>query len=349
MNRTIACLFALALGLLMSRCTTDFDLVADYEETMAIFGLLSQNDQEHFIRIHRGFVDKEISALVLAQDPDSLYYPDNLNITVTELSSGIVYPVERILGDTLNPPITKGTGVFANVPNVLYRFHANLNPQSRYRLRVENPATGLVTTAETPLVADFNVQRPFVGQQINLLAPTDFFVFWNLAANGRIHDLRVRYHYSFAAVNNPFVRLGSEHVDWQVFRNQDFTASQPRYDIPNELFFEMLDILMEPDPDHVRYFDSLTFAFDVGTEFLSDYINFNQAQTGITQDLATIQFTNVTNGYGILAARYHKEVTGIIITQDSRDSLACGSITGHLGFAPSNRPLKYPNYPFCNN
>lgn len=339
--------FIAVLG--FSSCTTDFDLTADYKEITTVFGLISQNDQTHYIRIQRAFIDEETSALVLAQNPDSIYYPDVLTVTIQELKTGKSYTLERIDGDTLQPAITKDTdGIFASSPNILYRFRATLDPESEYVFQVVHNEDGRVITSTTGLVRDFLVTRPFPKQSINWLSPTNFFAYWNLAENSKIYDLVIRLHYTTANHSAPFVKTGNGTADWLVFKSQNFTQDNPKVDIPGKSFYSGINFAMVPNPDEIRYFDSLSFIFSVGTPMLSDYINYNQAQTGITENQVSAQFTNITNGLGIFSARYYKTITGIKMTDNSIDSLACGPITGGLGFAPSANLIKYPNYPYCN-
>jgi hypothetical protein len=198
------------------------------------------------------------------------------------------------------------------------------------------------------MVNNFNVTRPFDTQEINFVGPSDFFAFWSLPKNGRIHDLTIRLHYTVAPADDPNNKMQQEYVDWPVFKNVDFYDITPRYSIPGKSFYTGIQSYLDPAPNTVRYFDSLDFQFDVGTPTFSDYISFNIAGTGLTQDLATSKFSNIENGLGLFTSRIHKTVTGIGLTRPSLDTLACGPITGDLGFAPEKDPQKYPDYPFCN-
>lgn len=350
MKRWMWLLAGIWLMMAGTSCTTDFEIAADYKEVMLVYGLLNQQEEDHYIRIQRAFLDKAESALTFTSNPDSIYYPDILNVTVTEVQTNRTFNLQRVEVNSLGDPIDKDTGAFVQSPHYLYRFSNALNPNNTYRLRVENTVTGKVVTAETNLVKDFTVVRPFRTQALNWLSPSQILTFWNLADNGRIHDLIVRFHWSIADPNNPFVRIGRDSVDWPVFQSVDYFQETPQYNIDPEQFFIAIDNFVEPDPSVIRYFDSMTYIFRVGNRELSDYINFSQVQSGITQDLAGTQFTNMEgeNAYGIFAARYLQKVTGVLINDQSRDSLACGDRTNDLSFAPRNDPNRYPNYPYCN-
>lgn len=350
MKRWILWVMTGVLMMPLSQCTTDFDITAPHKEVMFIYGLLNQNEPVQYIRIQRAYLDEEASALSFVDQPDSIYYPDILDVTITEVQTNQTYPLERVRIDTIQPPIVKDTGLFVNTPHYAYRFARPLNPNSTYRLRVENTQTGKVATAETRLVQDFQVIRPFQEQVANFLSPTPFLVFWNKSQNGQIHDLSLRLHWSIADPANPFVRIDTVSKAWPVFTSRDFFEASIRYEMSNDNFFVQVAKNITPNPAVIRYADSLSFQFYVGSPVLSDYINFSRTQTGITQDLAGLQYTNVEgeNAYGIFASRYQKVITGIKINNQTRDSLACGYRTNNLQFAPSNDPARYPNYPYCN-
>ncbi len=329
-------------------CSTDFRLTASFKEITVVYGLLSQNETVHYIRIHRAFLDEKTSALVIAQNPDSIYYPDILDVTVTELKSGKVYLLERVDGDTVNPPIAKDTGTFASHPNILYRFKAPLDDASDYKLTIVNTKTGKVLTATTGLVQDFTVLRPFPNFAVNWVGPTDFTAIWNLAGNSRIYDLTIRLQYHIASVSAPLITLKDTFVDIPIFHSKNFTEPQPRYEIPGDVFFQGVQFRLDPDPSIVRYADSLQFIFTVGTVQLSDFINYNKAQTGLVQNEISGTYTNIIGGYGIFAARFTKTVHNVPMNNQSIDSLGCGTITGDLGFAPSQDLVHHPNWPFCD-
>jgi hypothetical protein len=341
--KKILILLLLVMGL--SRCSTDFSVTAEYKEFTVIWALLNHTDQVHYIRIQKAYLDESTSALLIATNPDSIYYPNTLVAKVIEKGTTLVFPLEKIDGDTLNPPIKKDSGTFASSPNILYRFKGQLDQFKTYRIEILNGENGHTASAETVLVNDFSINRPFDEQKINWVGPSNFFCFWQLAQNGKIHDLNMRIHYHTANVNSPNVTTGYKYIDWQVFKNKDFIGNPVKYDIPGETFYKAVQRLLDPDPEIIRYFDSLNFTFSVGNVMLSDYVNFNQAQTSITQNQTIILFTNVENGVGLFASRFYKTVTGVFMNDPSIDSLACGSITGDLGFAPNK---SFPKYPFCD-
>ena len=332
----------------LNRCTTDFQLTAPYKEVMLVYGLLNQRDQVHYIRIHKAFLDENTSALLLANNPDSIYYPDILDITVTESNTNQVYQLQRVDGDTLNPPIVKDSGTFAQHPNILYRFSALLKDDKEYTLNIRNTETGKELSATTNLVQDFNILRPFHDLALNWVGPTSFQAIWNLPVNGKVHDLSIRLKYHIANRSAPFVNIKDTFVDIPIFQGKNFDMAQSKFEIPGDLFYQGIRYRMEPDPQIYRYADSLEFTFTVGSIEFSNFIEFNKGQTGITANQIGGNYTNINGGYGIFASRFSKTVRNIPLSIQSQDTLGCGHITCDLGFAPYKDFTKHPNYPLCD-
>lgn len=341
--KKIACLFLLPL--LPWGCTTDFKLNADYKEIMVIWGLLSQNDTTHYIRIQRAYLNENTSALVVAQNPDSIYYPDILNAVVSQEGTSNSWTLERVDGDTLPEPIQKELGIFASSPNILYRFTAILSESASYRINVENTVSGLTATAVTPLVRDFHVTRPVTGISANFIGSSDYRVLWDATSSAPLHDLHIRMHYRIANDFPPYTSVKDTFVDIVIFKTKTFTAGNSEYDISKEVFYNSVQAKLDPVPGFIRIVDSLDFTFYVGSKELANYVNFNQAQTGLTANQISTQYTNVEGGLGLFASRYKKVIEDIPLTPGSTDTLACGQVTDELNFAPSSGN---PNWPFCD-
>lgn len=144
----------LCLAFFFQRCSTDFDLNADFKETPVIYALLSVSDSVHYIRINRAFLDDTKNAYELASDPNQIYYGDELTVLIEEINNDLVvntFAVERVDGDTLGMP-KETEGVFASLPNILYRFKAELNTTHEYRITVTNTLTSVTATDRKSVV-----------------------------------------------------------------------------------------------------------------------------------------------------------------------------------------------------
>ena len=66
--------FFLSLVIINNSCDNTLDLVEDRVETPVVYAMLNYQDEYQYVRLERAFASETISAITLAQNPDSLYY-----------------------------------------------------------------------------------------------------------------------------------------------------------------------------------------------------------------------------------------------------------------------------------
>ena len=93
-NTCIALLFL--VGLTTTSCENDFEINADWKETIIIYGLLDPLDSVQEIKINKAFLNSVGSAYEVAQNPDSLYL-DSTFATITEVGSGRLIVLKKTL------------------------------------------------------------------------------------------------------------------------------------------------------------------------------------------------------------------------------------------------------------
>src|SRR5688500_3393574 len=186
----------ISLIFLLASCSEELIVTGQYEETMVVTGLLNAEDSVHYIRVQRGYLNREANALMIAKDPDSIYYPDILDLTLTETSSGRILIGERVDGNLLGLP--KPAGLFAGQPNILYRVTGELDPLSHYNLRVFNRSTGLECTSETdlagpikPICPDKYYRPDWNGEEDEKLVLS-----WYPSLHSNIYECRILFHYT---------------------------------------------------------------------------------------------------------------------------------------------------------
>ncbi|MBC8172896.1 MAG: DUF4249 family protein [Chitinophagales bacterium] len=350
----------MVLAFFFQRCTTDFDLNADYKETPVIYALLSPNDTIHYIRINRAFLSDETNAVTLAQDPNEIYYGDELTVVIEALSSGLVvdsYIVERVNGDTLGMP-KNNDGIFASAPNILYRFKAPLVPFYSYKITVNNTETGINAYAETPVIDTFKIKRPddesIFPFAVTFSSFTPFQFRWQSGQDAKFYDLSLRVHYReriYHPEGDSFTTIGSGTVEWKYA--QFYTAESTTggiiltYDLEGNRFYDFISDNFEPvdDFNYFRFADSIQFMVDAGGQALFEYIQFNNSTLGLTEGQFTDTYTNVTGGLGVFSTRYHKEGKIYPFSAQTVDSIACGVISGGLNFATDNANA---DFPYCD-
>jgi hypothetical protein len=337
-------------------CSTDFDLNADFQETPVVYGLLDAFVDTQFIRINRAYLSDDVDGLTLAQDPNQIYYGDELEVRMEEYYFGSLintYPVERVDGDTLGIP--KQTGVFANSPNILYRFIADLDYTHSYRLVAENTETGKIITAETSIIDSFAIIRPddeSVFPQSVPFSPNGVYQLrWKTAQDAKIYDLTLRFHYRegiYFPEGDSIHYTFQGYKDWVIERNVEAENIDGgltiTYDVQGSSFFEFITDEFDPvnDFSFVRIADSVQFFIDGGGQELFTYFEYNNATLGITEGQITDAYSNVNGGLGILSSRFHKEGRIYPLSTQARDSIACSSVSSGLNFAPDGGTFGFP-------
>ncbi|MCH8903180.1 MAG: hypothetical protein IIA45_04630 [Bacteroidetes bacterium] len=322
----------------LTGCSTDLDLTAEYKDIAVVYGVLNQNDSIHYIKVNKSFIDDNIKPSDLAKMYDKLYY-DNLIVSLEEYKDDILINTIFLEDDTT---ISKEPGYFYNKKQVLYKTTYKLDQDNTYKIIVLKPNddnTALDTvSAETPLIKDFIIKSPsVVGAQISWVSGSPFGVKWTSAVNGLLYQVLIKFHYTEEIVSTG--ASTQKTLIWNVLNEKkslDADGGDPlAFDIKRVNFYHFLNAYLSTDAGVTRTADSMDFIFHVGSEVLSNYIEVNQAQTGLVQSQAKPEYTNVTNGIGIIASRFTKISTGLGFTNSSLDSIACGQFTSHLRFKNS--------------
>lgn len=327
----IRALFFLLLPLLA--CRQDFDLTAPYREIPVVYGLLDIQDSVHYLRIQRAFVDSSLSALTIATRPDSLYYPDILDVTVTNDCTGQTWLLERIAGASAGLP--KEEGLFASGTHILYRFATHLEAGHRLRLHVLNRHTGLEATSSTGMVGPFSTIVPAPGYVVSWGGGQDEFVnlAWKPAAHALVYEMVLTFHWYDVP------RQGGDSIPMQasltVVGNLVTGPPAPEinltYPYPTMALYQQIGALLPEDTTLYRVARFVRWQITAGGSALGMLIGNQQVQQGITAGQSLTVYTNIENGLGIFSGRYTMEFDNAL-GSNALDSLRDGRFTRHLGF-----------------
>ena len=325
--------FVLALILLGGSCSNDFDLVDEWEDIPVVYGFLSKQDTDHFIRIEKAFLDPSTNAFVIAQNVDSLYY-DNIAVQLERTSTGDVFDLERVDGRDFG--INREEGIFANEPNYLYRFDLGaeeLEGGEEYQLTINRGDNLPLVTAITTVVSDFGFLRPTIPGALNWANyNSPIRVSWRVEDDAFIFDVRIVMHFKETDPDNPG-SLIDRTLTWTVKKNiKADNDPQIRLEINGFDFFNFLKNNLEEDPNIDRFFESYDFLIDAGGLEILEFANLNSANTGITSSQIIPVYTNLSEGRGIFTSRNTSKNEGFTLQSESLDSLTEGSLTGKLNF-----------------
>jgi hypothetical protein len=341
MKKFLALPFTLMLILALNSCKNTIDLAAEYQEVTVVYGLLSKTDTAHYIKINKGFLDKNTNALILAKNSDSSNF-GNLVVTVGEYNATnnliTTHTLQKV--NLVAENIIKDTGIFYNQPAFAYKFKTPLNPNNSYRLKILNNATGKIVESTTKIIADdninFTVYRP---------TPTFFLAFnntypykfqWRAPAQAKLFDVVLRFNYTEKNIITN--QLDTLYKDWLVLsgiRANTVAGGQVlEQDIAGNSFYTFLKNNIPVKPNVERRYDSADVFLTAGGEILSNYIDITQSQGGITANQIKPEYTNISgpNAYGIFSTRVKKSIMQIPYTSATYDSLRIGSSTSNLNF-----------------
>lgn len=313
MKKRLAWIFITLTFLGWVSCSTDLELIGEYEDITVVYGLLNQIDSVSYVKINKAFLG-EGNALIMAQEPDSSSYEGHLTVVMEQLKNGSLAKTFTFDTSTI---YTKEPGTFYYPNQVLYQCVTKdqLDDESDYRLIITNNITGKVITAQTPLVSDFDILKPIVN---NPIKPTIHFpdndspkdVEWLSAEFGKLYNVVMRFYYkekffddmdtTYKYIENTFPARKSKSIEG---------GEEMLIQFANNSFYTLCETKIPYEPDKeanvgARYALWVEFIFSVAGDDFNTYMEVNDASSSIVQERP--EYTNVENGIGIFSSRYNK-------------------------------------------
>ncbi len=333
----------LTLGII-GGCSTDVELNADWRNITVVYGLLDKNDTYHYVKINKAYLGDGNALTYAAIRDSSEYAPGQMTAYIDEKINGNVVRTFPLRDTVLNNK--SANGIFYSPTHTVYYFVANdLDEAATYELKIQvNGAEDLIT-AETPLVQDFVISRPFANipgapaqTQITFANanssssgqyPSEA-VKWGEAPNGTRYEVKLVFNY----IERTTTGSTNRALEWNIATVQDGAALEKSID--GEQFYTWVrdKIASEPalNPSDLvsRKIQGLDFSVTVAGEDLDTYIDVNQPVTGVVQERP--EFTNVTNGIGLFSTRSSEVVTNKWLNKGSIEELCKGQYTYSMEF-----------------
>jgi hypothetical protein len=335
---------------LLSSCSTDLDVLAPYKDITSVYGILSQNDSIHFIRINKAFLGQQ-DASVMAQVPDSSQYPiDALEVRIFEFDDKNNQKRIFTLKDTL---ITnKETGYFYSPNQLVYYFttdaNSRLNQDYSYLLEIKNKLTGQTIYSSyddinkkplpVQMVNSFNIINPMNNPAASISfysvsKQSDYTVKWTSAKDGLMYDLYMNMHY--IAVNKNSNDSIRNIITWKFAKilGTDLKGTRDlEYKITPDIFYDkVLNEIQSKAYFKDNYFivlDTLNFRWDVAGEDLATFIQVADPGTSIIQERPVFSNVRAQNSdgkiekaIGIFSTRYSQFIFERAINRDTAREL----------------------------
>ncbi len=295
-------------------CETDFDVTAPWQDITVVYGLISQNDSVHYIKINKAFLG-EGNALEYAQNADSSSYGNNLEVVLIEMSKG--NELRRFNFDTTSV-YNKEPGLFYAPRQIIYKsaFKVPADYSSKeliYNLEIRNKLTGKIITASTPLVYDFTVKTPRPGlPSINFATEsTGSRIEWTSAKNGKRYDVVIRFW--FDEVRGASRDTSARYIDWNISSVKSATLQggedMEMLYVPSNFFGVCKNLIPYKEGSVIsenevfsRLVNRIEFLFSVAGNELNTYTEVNEPSSGLVQEKP--EYTNIVNGIGLFSCRF---------------------------------------------
>ena len=294
-------------AVIFTSCDTDFDVNAEWEEVIVVYGLLDAGDEmkTQQIKISKAFLGK-MDALQMAQ------FADSINFDQGELAVKVIRVKNNGIRDTiaLDEVLTlRNDGVF-NDSIIVYTFENNnfLNSNSEYELLIKNNITGNEVSSITDVISGFDFDMGngypfgFIKTWIPGSPSATEFASANLTWGQNYPDKGEQYQ----------IDLIFNYKENNIVKDLIYTSlvleGTSQYAFEGEKFFNFLKNELVQDPLIEREFLSIDLMMTVGSEDLKTYRIINEEITGIVQERP--QFTNINNGIGLFSSRFTKTRKG---------------------------------------
>lgn len=315
-------------------CETDFDTTTEWEDITVVYGILDQLDSVYYIKINKAFLG-EGNALVYAQEPDSINYPDTLDVKIYELDEdgNTVNTIELIRGYIPEDEQDENDTVFPGGQIIYYggsdsSFWVDqqkfwLNDNHTYLLSILFPGSSKQVTSETMLVNRFDILDPAWHHEFtfeNNPNSTEIFR-WEQPEN----DINNAFRYKIDLIFNYHEITSSNRKIYRsvllasVTKDQSQVNNEMTYTYHDKNFFvSCLSQIPYPDPaveDTIvtRGSEFIDFIVSVAAEEFNTFLEVYTPSGNIVQEKPP--YTNIQNGIGLFSARYFIKTSNNTHTQ----------------------------------
>ncbi|SER26074.1 DUF4249 family protein [Neolewinella agarilytica] len=324
------------LTIALLSCRDDFSLEGDYQDIPVAYGFLNADDDRHFIRVEKAFLESGGNANANAGIADSIYYGDNEATVILQNKTTLEdIELERVNAEQFG--LDREDGVFAESPNILYTFRDSelrLSAGNEVMLSIQRPGQE-DAVAETVLLREIEINRPAETVRVDDYR-RPLVMSWTKGDNARVYDVRIIFNirelFPSDASRNRDISLEWVLSNAYVPSGDQESGNLVRFEVDPEGFYSFLGANLERDDDIVRRFVDFDVRISAAGQEVLDRRNLENANSGITSSQSLPRYTNLSGGIGMVTSNTTTLKTGVDFDNNSRDSLVNGSYTRDLGF-----------------
>lgn len=325
----------------LQSCSSDFDVIGEYEETTIVYGLLDQSEDVHYIKINKSFLGPgDANAYALVRDSSEY---KNLEAKIEEWNNG-VKTREWVLRDTTVNQ--REDGLFYHPEQTVYYFvEPNLNEQAEYRIAIDinegqkfvDASTNLINSFAFNFAPNTNPTSTVGFAQLNsttqVVTYNAYPVKWVTGKKGKRYDLSIRFWYDECTISDTTHKFVDWFVGSHLVLDNEVLSGGVQIDAvaEGESFYNQIASRVQNNPAVLRRIvKGLDIMVAAASDDLYTYMIVNAPSNGIIQEKP--QFTNVNNGIGIFSSRYNQSILNKKLSKSAIDVLCNGDLTGHLNF-----------------
>lgn len=311
--------------IIFSKCSTDFDIYADYKDVTIVYGIIDISDDTTWVKITKAFTGPG-DALVIAKNPDSSNYSYKLDVKLNGKKNGndldpITLDTITIHNKAITDTIISETGdttilnPFYSPDQLVYYAVASLDKDADYTLVINKADDQL--TASTGLVDNFSISKP--NNRITFPYSTgtpDPSIEWGSAKNGKRYEVSLKFKYLELAPGYPDTL--NKSIEWFLgVVNSETTEGgkslEKTYSGP--AFYSLLENKLEPIPNVERWADNVDITIACGSQVLATYLDINSAEGSLLEEVPV--YSNIEGGTGVFASRHTivKDIRLSIVTE----------------------------------
>ena len=330
---------------LFTACKPDFNLNAPYKDVPVVYGILNYQDSINYVKIYKGFQAKDGSAFIDAQNPDSIYYYNDIIVVLEEYDANDKRTTRPDIPLNFTHDFPRDSGIFYyDAERIIYFTLETIKKEMSYNIKITNKHNKNITQGKTLIVNDFWIANN--SSMMNLVSPTASITFTaapNAAENG--YEIHVNFKYFEVDIQTKQV-LKIDKITKNICPHvgEIFSVNKQNelYKVFTSTFYEDIATHVKPNPNVFRYAGTPTssacievegwavgdalFNFLLSNKPTSSFIQINDTYTNLTASEGMV--------YGFFSSRVRSPKRELGITRASEDSLVLGSKTRHLNFRP---------------
>lgn len=316
------------MAFLSHSCSNEIDILADWKETMVVYGLIDIQQPVQYIKINKTFTNPGSNAYDVARIADSLFY-DSLDVRILEENTGRIIHLNKV------DSIAKSSGIFNNNVNYLYATSESFNPSYSYRIYAKNTKTGYFITAKTNIAGNpINIINPVpIGQPgatIRLLPDKNITFRFSPSANCKLYDVKLEFVYDEFPASDTTKKV-QKSIVWEAIRKLETNSTaQQLINISGLAFYDFLKTSLREDVSLRRRVKHVNVYFLGANNELLNYINASEPSIGIVQKQT--DYSNIANGLGLFASRNITAIKNIPLDNASAVTIVSYSDIKKLNF-----------------